>query len=258
MITKASVEKEFQTLIKQGKRLYQSMYLFDEEGKAALIESGVQIETLPNFNLEYQHWYTKSYYLIKLVAPHRLTDFEELYKKKKGKEPTLDTYCISDALLGVQLTRGGKVVVSPFTALGKMEQQLSILGSVKELTENYFYRLELEIRSDVYDSEIDTAYELLSKRFFRAAGAIAGVVLEKHLGDIAKEHQIVISKKNPTISDFNEKFKEDGIYEVPDWRRIQYLGDLRNICCHDKKIEPTEEQVRSLLDGVKYIIQNIH
>jgi len=258
MVNKVSIEKEFQSLIKEGKKLYFSMYLLDEEGEAALKKAKVKIDNLPNFTLEYQAWYTKCYYLIKLVAPERLTDFEELYKKKKGKEPSLDTYCISDALLGTQITRGVVVLVKPINAMVKMEQQISILKSVKALTENYFYNLELEIRSDVLDSEMDSAYELLKKNFLRAAGSIAGVVLEKHFANIASQRNININKKTPTIADFNDKFKEESVYDVIEWRKVQYLGDIRNLCCHNKKIEPTEEQVRSLLDGVKHIIQNIY
>lgn len=257
MINKDSIQKEFQALIEEGNELYFSMYLLDEEGESALKKANVDIDKLPDFTLGYQCWYTKSYYLIKLVAPDRLTDFEELYKKKKGKEPTFDTYCLSDALLGTHITRGITVIAKPRSVMSKMEQQISILKSVKELTENYFYNLEIEIRSDVLDSEIDSAYELFSKKFLRAAGSIAGVVLEKHLSNIASQHGIIITKKDPTISEFNDKFKENGVYDVINWRKIQYLGDIRNLCCHNKKIEPTEEQVKDLLDGVKYVIQNV-
>ena len=167
MVKKDTIDKEFQSLIKEGTNLYLSMYLLDEKGAEILKRNKIDIDKLPDFKLEYQHWYTKCYYLIKLVAPDRLTDFEELYKKKKGKEPSVDTYCLSDALLGTRLTRGVVEIATPISVMSKMEQQISILESVKELTKNYFYNLELEIRSNVLDSEIDSAYELLSKKFFK-------------------------------------------------------------------------------------------
>lgn len=257
-MNKETLKKEFHTLIKQGKQLYYSMFLLDEETEKALKETDINIDKLPDFKMEYQSWYTQALFLIRLVAPHRINDFEELYKKKKSKELNIDSYCISDALLGLTFTRGSTVLAKPISTLDKMQQQVSILISTKDLVENYFYNLELEIHNDILDSELDSAYELLKKKFLRAAGSVAGVVLEKHLEKIATSHQISISKKTPTIADFNDKFKEEKVYDVSTWRRIQFLGDIRNLCCHNKNEEPTEAQVKDLLDGVKYITQNVN
>jgi hypothetical protein len=41
------------------------------------------------------------------------------------------------------------------------------------------------------------------------------------------------------------------------WRKVQYLGDIRNLCSHQKDTEPTEEQVKELIDGVNAVIKNI-
>ena len=253
-----TVKKEFNTLIKQGKRLYYSMFLLDEESKKALMKTNINIDELPDFKMEYQSWYTQALFLMKLVAPHRINDFEELYKKKKSKELNIDSYCISDALLGLTYTRGSTVIAKPISILDKMQQQVSILISTKDLVESYFYNLELEIHNDILGSELDSAYELLKKKFFRAAGSVAGVVLEKHLEKMAISHNIQMSKKTPTIADFNDKFKEEKVYDVSTWRRIQFLGDIRNLCCHNKDTEPSEVQVKDLLDGVKYVAKNVN
>ena len=37
------------------------------------------------------------------------------------------------------------------------------------------------VQADLFDSELDAADELGKKKFTRAAGALAGVVLERHL-----------------------------------------------------------------------------
>jgi hypothetical protein len=42
----------------------------------------------------------------------------------------------------------------------------------------------------------------------RAAGAVAGVVLEKHLRQVCDDHKITVAKKNPTIGDLNELLKK--------------------------------------------------
>ncbi len=110
--------------------------------------------------------------------------------------------------------------------------------------------------AEIQDSELKAAIKL-KKISKRAAGALAGVVLERHLQRVAVNHQISIPKKNPTIADLNDPLKGANIYDVPMWRKIQYLGDIRNLCSHQKDTEPTEEQVTELIDGVNAVIKNV-
>jgi hypothetical protein len=76
------------------------------------------------------------------------------------------------------------------------------------------------------------------------------VVLEKHLAQIAANHQVEIRKKHPTISDLNDALKNANVIEVPTWRAIQHLGDLRNLCDHNKSREPAAGEITDLIDGV--------
>ena len=257
MKSKEKLKEEIKILYNEGKKIYQSIYLLDENGKKLLIKNKIKIEELPDFRNSYNLWYTKTCYLIGEIIPHRLTDFVELYHKSNTKNQDLDSYCIYDALLGYIFRQGFDVIASPITAVEKMKQQLSILKSAESMVDSYFYKLKTELICNIFDSEIESAYELLKKKFLRAAGAVAGVVLEKHLENVLQEHLIKIGKKAPAISDYNDKLKSEGIIDVPEWRRIQLLGDLRNLCCHNKKEEPTESQVKDLIDGVKYTVSNI-
>jgi len=47
------------------------------------------------------------------------------------------------------------------------------------------------------------------------------------------------------------------VLDTNNWRFIQFLGDIRNICDHNKNVEPTTEQVKDLLDGVEKVIKTI-
>jgi hypothetical protein len=85
-----------------------------------------------------------------------------------------------------------------------------------------------------------------------------GVVLEKHLGQVADDHSITPRKKAPTISDLNDALKGAGVLDVPVWRQIQRLGDIRNLCDHNKEREPTKEQVLELADGVAKMVKSVH
>ncbi len=51
--------------------------------------------------------------------------------------------------------------------------------------------------------------------------------------------------------------KKDGIIDTPLWRQIQRLGDIRNLCDHNKEREPTREDVQELIDGVEKITKTL-
>lgn len=99
---------------------------------------------------------------------------------------------------------------------------------------------------------------MASNGFLRGGGVVAGVVLEKHLAQIAANHDIPIRKQHPTINDLNEALKNGGVIEVPNWRAIQRLGDLRNLCGHNKGREPTTEDISELIDGVEKFSKTLY
>ena len=110
----------------------------------------------------------------------------------------------------------------------------------------------------MFDSEIDAARELCKKGFYRAAGAICGVVIEKHLGEVCVQREIKANKKNPAINDYNQLLKDNDVIDIPTWRFIQRLGDLRNLCDHNKNEEPTKENINDLIDGTDKIIKTVY
>jgi hypothetical protein len=148
-------------------------------------------------------------------------------------------------------------VVGFKAAFGHLQQQVAILGSIEERFESSLFDIRQLVQGDVFDSELDAAEELAKNKFPRAAGALAGVVLERHLAQVCGKHHINVGKKNPHISDFNDALKNSGVIDTPQWRSIQYLADIRNLCDHDKKNEPTATQVQDLIDGVKKTIKTL-
>jgi len=100
-------------------------------------------------------------------------------------------------------------------------------------------------------------FKQLLKISARAAGSLAGVVIENHLQKVTKKHGITIRKKNPTISDLNDPLKNAGVLDTPKWRKVAYFADIRNMCSHKKDVEPTKEQVIELIDGANWLIKNV-
>ncbi len=217
------------------------------------------VEKIKPFKQDYQHWYSESLVLLRQLLPDRVNDFIKLYEKPKTRK-TIEygNYVLEDYLQNLIVTSGfGERKVGPEAAVSQFEQQLYILKSVEKRFESSLFDIKQITQADIFDSELDAAKELNKKGFSRGAGAIAGVVLEKHLAQVCENHKIKILKKNPTISNFNDKLKTAEVYETTVWRKIQHLGDIRNLCDHNKKKEPEKEDVDNLINGVDKIIKTI-
>lgn len=234
---------------------------FDAQIKKQLKDNAdAWLKTLPSFEENYQSWYSESLAVVKQLLPDRLEDFRRHYDKPKSrKEITFENYRIEDYLQGLQVTRGyqKEVVVDSSAAIPQFRQQVAILEAAQRRFDSSLFEIKQLVQADLFDSEIDAARELLKNKFLRAAGAIVGVLLEKHLAQVSDIHSVKIKKKNPTIADFNEALKASDVIEVSQWRFIQHLADVRNLCDHNKKSEPTTDQVFDLIDGVSKVMKTI-
>ncbi len=260
-------KKDLDELIARGRKLELSMQRestgesFDGEFLKALGEKGKDIlKALPSFTGTYQSWYSESMAVIRQLLPHRLADFTRHYEKPKGrKDISFENYHIEDYLQGLRVTRGPykEVIVDSSAAIPRFQQQLAILESVKGRFESSLFDIRQLVQADLFDSEIDAARELAKAKFGRAAGAMAGVVLEKHLAQVCDNHRVNNAKKNPTIGDLNNALKDANVIDTAQWRFIQHLADLRNLCDHNKKAEPTATQVDDLVEGVDKTIKTL-
>lgn len=266
-------KKDLEILVAKGEQLFEGMLaelrpaeykkLIEKRfaGKSAEIKKAV--ENLPSFKSGYQTWYSEAKMVIKQLLPDRLDDFVHHYERPKSrKNITFENYRIDDYLQGLTVTTGGfyqpkETIVSPDAAVPHFQQQLSILRAVEARFASSLFDIRQLVMADLFDTELEAAEELSNKKFTRAAGAVAGVILEKHLAQVCGNHNTAISKKNPGISDLNDLLKGKGVIDTPTWRFIQHLGDVRNLCDHDKKAEPTTAQVNDLLAGVKKVLKTV-
>jgi hypothetical protein len=259
-------KKDLSVLITLGTQLTVSMRLdidddgtFKEQVHEQLKENAQKyIDDLPPFPATYERWYSESIVLLKQIFPDRLLDFIQHYEPSKTrKEISYSTYRIRDYLQSTRVTQGGRVVVDRNAAISHYDQQLSIIKACEARFSSSLFDIRQMIQADLLDSEIEAAEHLAKYKFARAAGAVAGVVLERHLSQVCDDHDLKTGKKNPTISDFNELLKSKEIIDVSQWRFVQHLGDIRNLCDHSKIPEPTLEQVTDLINGVKKIMKTV-
>ena len=209
------------------------------------------------FKDKYQKWYNVSLAVIKQLLPDRVTDFISAYHQDVKKEKNLTNYGIEDYILGLTLTAYSKESNNGFIR-SKFELQYQIVSSLPDRLDSSLFEIKQLVESDLFDSEIDAAAMLVKKGFLRGAGAICGVVLEKHLKTVAESHRLKLSKKTPTINDLNELLKNNNVIDVAQWRHLQYLGDLRNLCDHDKTTEPTKNNLNDLISGVQKVLKMIY
>lgn len=256
---KASIEDEIQKLTQLGVKIYWRLYLestditYDDppieeddsydvgeyqEYLKSNSENRDKIERLrkasgdiDDFSVNYEKFYTLSLKIVKSLSPERLDDFVKQYKDEKRKVVSVANYLISDAIVGYKHTYGN---YDRSSALPRLKTQISILKAIKDNISNLINDIDTLVRADLFDSELESAAHLLSRGHGRASGAVAGVVLETHLANFAERHGYNSRKKHSTIADYNEFLKSEGIIEITTWRRIQSLGDIRNLCDHQK------------------------
>ena len=219
-------------------------------------KADVFIQAVPSFMDDYQSWYSEAKALVRQLLPDRLPDFTQYYEKPRArKSATYENYTIEDYLQSLTVNRGigmdASRVVGPDAAIPRFRQQLAIVKSIQGVFESSLFDIRQLAQADLFDSELDAAKELAKKKFTRAAGAVAGVVLEHHLKEVCASHGVTVRKRNPHISDLNNALKNADVIETPQWRSMQYLADIRNRCDHDKESEPTADEVDDLIRGVE-------
>ena len=210
------------------------------------------------FGTAYQRWYSQALRLVEQLLPDRYDEFRELNRlDKRPKELDVTTYTISEYIQGTRVTRLGEAVFDPAAvALGKLQSQIDILASARARLDSKLADIEGVLEASLLDDELDTARGLLTAKRLRSAGVVAGVVLERHLKRLIANHQIPFRKK-AQIGNLNDALKEAGIFDVPQWRRIQRLGDLRNLCGHDGERDPTDEEVLEIIEGVEKVVSTL-
>jgi len=86
--------------------------------------------------------------------------------------------------------------------------------------------------------------------FFRAGGALAGVVLENHLQELCKDQTPPIQPTGHGINKLNEALKNALVYDQTQFHRVQVMGDIRNRCDHSVSNPPSKEEVSELIEDV--------
>lgn len=256
-------KKDLELLIKQGTSLLLGLYNeFSSEFASQIkkLDKDTQEKIKKStFKDKYNAWYNESLSLIKQLVPERYDDFVSFYKQPKRKTINFETYSINDYLIGLVVTHGwGEEVFKPSSIITKYEQQFAILKSLKTRFDSSLYEIKELLQSDLFNSELESAKELQKKGFRRAAGAICGVVIERHLSQVCERRGIKVAKKDPSINDYKSLLQANDVIDVSQMRRIELMADIRNKCDHSKKEEPTDDDISEIISGTNKIIKSVY
>ena len=248
MDNKEQLKNELKDLVKRGHALANMLGAKTNDKEA-------------EFLLNYQPWYTEAIKVVKVLAADRYGEFCSYYEPDpRRKQINVETYRIQDFFRGVRPANRYSFQEAPWEARtvanAYVLAQTLIAESLFSRIDGILAELESVIAHGIQDAEIDSA-EALKRVSLRAAGALAGVVLETHLQRLASAHQITLTKKSPTIGDLNEPLKKAGVYDTPVYRKIQLLADIRNLCTHQKGNDPTPDQIDEMLNGVRSITKTV-
>ena len=230
------------------------------DSQSDLIDLAKDNKDIIKFGTSYQRWYSRAYKLVESLAPERLVEFSSYYLiDPKRKITDAGNYVIQDYIKGIgartdHLDR--PLWDTNNLSMIRVMNQIQIIASLSSRIDSVLQDVKGHLFAELQDSELSAAIQLM-KISKRAAGALAGVILERHLQRTAENHKITIRKKSPTISDLNDPLKQAGVYDVPTWRKIQLLADIRNLCSHQKASEPTDDQVEELISGVNSVIKSV-
>ncbi|MCD4726302.1 MAG: hypothetical protein K8R46_01470 [Pirellulales bacterium] len=247
------------TLVQLGEEMLVDLSLRDAVADAEQHKIADRVKG--SFERNYQRWYTEAGAVVGQLIHARAAEIERLYMgEAKRRSINAETYNIQDWLAGRRAPAdgSGKPAFNDLLAVSmRLKMQLDILRSAEARLESSLFDVRQLVRADLFDSQLDACRELAVHGFLRAAGTVAGVVLEKHLRQVAESHGVAVRNSEPTLNDFNDHLKKAGLLDVPTWRQIQRLADIRNLCGHQKHREPRGKEVKEMIEGVDGIIRTL-
>lgn len=142
--------------------------------------------------------------------------------------------------------------------IDKMNYQLILLQSLPDYLDGQIYNLELNIASTIMGDELREAKVLFDKKFYRAAGALSGVILERHIKIWLNNSKPKIKfSEKATLGQLIKKAEENKIFDTSTILKLNYLNSIRIACDHDKKNEPKENEIKDLIDHTDKLIHFI-
>jgi hypothetical protein len=209
---KSQIEEDLARLLDQQKQILKSLE---------------DIKDIIEFRTVYQRWDTQSLKIVQTLAPDKYDGFVNYFSTNPNLK--LLEASIQDYVRGMGQAKDAYTDELPFDphelARLRFLNQLQVLDELSYRVESVLADVENHLFAELQDKELEAA-NALKKISLRAAGSLAGVVLERHLQKVAANHSVTVPKQETTIRELNDPLKLAKAYDFSTWRKIQRLGDL--------------------------------
>lgn len=167
-------------------------------------------------------WYRKALRLMHTWTGQRAHDAtDHVWEGPYGTQAASEA-SVRHAGMEMAIPRNSETMVRVrMTFLTRLHQQLSMLNAVRNGLEYVLADLQSTLYGEVGDHIQATAYELFRRGQPRAAGALAGMLLELHLAKVATEVVKNLLPEDPS---------EEREFAVDHWQRFLPLSEIRQRC----------------------------
>ena len=200
----------------------------------------------------YQSWYSVARRVVEQLLPERLDEFTRYYALPPGEHTAWAYDCTIKELLLGQIAYESEVHHANELGLKRLRRQVAIVASCAGVLESALADIRWSIAVQVSDAELSEAQTLAKQGYYRAAGVLAGVVLERSLRRLAERHDM--QPEGVKAAALNDGLKSRGVYDEPTRSRIQFLLAIRNKCGHPGDDEPTADEINDLMSGVTRVL----
>ncbi len=208
----------------------------------------------------YQAWYDRASEIVSILRPKKLAEFEKFYTGntdiKNDGDLNFLTAGTTHYLQGWSININSEKMDFFNKFIINFIAQKRILSAIYENLDNPLFNLERDIRHGIYESEMDIAKEFQEHGNLRMAGAIASLVIEVHLKNIAIKHGIPIKEKTE-VSDYNNFLKRKGVCDSGLADQIRSCKKTRNKCIHTDKGDPSDGEISTIIHIADRVINEI-
>lgn len=130
----------------------------------------------------------------------------------------------------------------------------TLQAAAEDVRMGWTWQFKELVHADVFTDFLDMADYLISEGNYKdAAAVLAGGVLEEHLRQLCRKHQIAITAgRHPKkASKMNDELSQLSVYSRAEWRSVQAWLDLRNDPAHGKYGHHATEQVKAMIQGIR-------
>jgi hypothetical protein len=202
------------------------------------------------FEERYQSWYSRALPLMKQLALDRYHEFQSFYVVDP-RYPWSNTsaYVIQDYLRGREADDAGGETVRCF------RNQLAILKSISDRLTWGQMDTDDQKERGMQLGFLETARNLIDINE-RAAGAMAGTVLETFLQKLTTKHQLKFRKQAPSLREYIDALHSGKVLDIPIHSQATWVAEIANRSRAPGE-SPTKPQVRDLIDGTQWLITHI-